>query len=107
MILWNFGGINSLNDLIAKIKQLINTWHYNDTNITCNICGLLCDAAERGYKNPDFISNEYAILEAFWGFCSKNKDTQHHHCIMCEDCYDKVVKFIESLGGKINREYRI
>jgi hypothetical protein len=65
------------------------------TDIICDICKKSCK------KDP---SIEFAELKAHWGFYSNNKDMEKHECDMCEECYEKVNKFIESLGGKIRIE---
>ena len=63
------------------------------SDIECDIC----KASTKGYHG----GYEYAKLRARWGFDSA-KDGQWHKCYMCEACYDKVVKFIKSLGGTIH-----
>jgi hypothetical protein len=73
-------------------KKLMKT----TTDITCDICNKSC---------KDYLGNfEYALLEGDWGYTS-NKDLEQHSCYMCENCYDKVRSFIESINGsvKINR----
>lgn len=63
-------------------------------DIICDVCGNSC---------KDHLENfEYGLLEASWGYTSK-KDLERHECYMCEDCYDKVFSFIESIGGKVKK----
>jgi hypothetical protein len=64
------------------------------TDVICDICGKSCKTT------MDF---EFGILHSDWGFDSK-KDGEHHLCQMCEDCYNEVVDFILSRGGKIKIE---
>lgn len=75
--------------------------------IICSMCGGNCI--------PKFVANdkelntiegmeEYAKIDVYWGYFS-DKDQEYHKCILCEQCYDEVVKFIESKGGKIEKSY--
>ena len=68
----------------------------------CDVCGNTCNVASRGFRNPgSIIANELALLEARWGYCS-GKDQSHYKCIICEDCFDEVVFFIEHvMKGKV------
>lgn len=67
-------------------------------DVTCDICGASC-------KND--WGFEFATLKSKWGYSSK-KDMEEHECELCETCYDKVVAFVESLGGKVQvREYNL
>lgn len=68
-------------------------------DIICDICNQSC---------KDDIGNfEYATLEGDWGY-SSSKDLEQHSCYMCENCYDKVKSFIESIGGKVKiKNYHI
>lgn len=68
--------------------------HVDD--IICDICGHSCNMSH--WEN--IKSFEYATLFANWGYCS-NLDNTSCECHMCEDCFDKVCAFIESLGGKV------
>lgn len=73
-------------------------------NMNCDVCNQSCNAALR-YNDYSVICNEYATLKAHWGYYSKNKDCMNHECILCEDCYDKVIQFIKGLGGKVRGQY--
>lgn len=57
-------------------------------DITCDICGKSCKT-----KLDDF---EYATLSASWGYCSR-KDGESYSALLCEDCFDDVVKNINAL----------
>lgn len=60
----------------------------------CNVCG-------EWIGEPGMLfSDEYAILSSTWGYMSE-KDGEEHKCIMCEKCYDRIVAFIQSLGGDV------
>lgn len=70
--------------------------------ITCDICKGSCAYK---FSDTDIVENEYATLQARWGFLS-NKDLEKHKCVMCESCYDQLVYLIENiLHGKVNIEY--
>jgi hypothetical protein len=60
--------------------------------ILCDICGKTCSCP--GFEDASMA--EYATLEASWGYCSAS-DGNQHHCEMCEDCFEKVTSFIESI----------
>ena len=77
-----------------KKFETVTEEHEKLTDVFCDICGKSCKT-EMDY--------EFAVLAADWGFDSK-KDGEHHHCDICEDCYNEVVDFILSRGGKINIE---
>ncbi len=65
-------------------------------DILCDICGM---SARTEYG--DF---EYAQLAATWGYAS-TKDGEEHEVCLCESCYDRVLKYIESLGGMARVTY--
>lgn len=68
-------------------------------DVTCDICGNSCKKDQWGY--------EFATLKSKWGYTS-SKDMEEHECELCESCYDKVIAFIKSLGGKVQvREYNL
>ena len=64
-------------------------------NVECDVCHKSCKSA--------IGNNDYAELHVpgGWGYGFR-KDTEYHECDMCEDCYDKVKAFIESLGGRVS-----
>lgn len=55
--------------------------------IYCDRCDKLC--------TDEVYGNEYAVLEAMWGYASK-KDGTKQEFELCEDCFDIVVDFIKS-----------
>ena len=59
------------------------------SDIVCDICDESCSEPQSGLI-------EYAVLEALWGYYSK-KDGERYECMMCEDCFDKIVSFIDSI----------
>jgi len=65
----------------------------------CDICKKPCN-----HTTGEDDAFEYAKLHGNWGY-SSSKDQQDHECHMCEDCYDKVKEFIESLGGQVRVRY--
>lgn len=62
-------------------------------DIICDICGLSCMSA---CSMEDPAMAEYAVLEGVWGYCS-HKDGERYSCEMCENCFDKVKAFIDSI----------
>jgi hypothetical protein len=62
----------------------------------CDICGMSCNASQ----DERYEAHERASLRARWGYHSR-KDMQVHECDMCEDCYDHLVEYIETMGGKV------
>lgn len=55
--------------------------------IFCDVCGQNC------MKSHD---NEYASIRATWGYDS-NKDLICHDVDLCEDCFDKTIKFLKEI----------
>lgn len=76
-----------------EVKEKVE--RYEITDILCDVCNQSC--------TKDY-HRELAILNANWGYGSE-KDGQGYECHMCEGCYDKVVAFIESIGGKVRQVY--
>lgn len=66
-------------------------------DILCDVCSKSCkcypDVEDEGCKEErDF---ELATLSATWGYRSR-KDGESYHLDLCEDCFDDVVKHIET-----------
>ncbi len=57
--------------------------------------GFLCGVSTK----TEFGDFEFAELSAWWGY-STAKDGEYHEICLCEPCYDQVIVYIESLGGK-------
>ena len=78
------------------VKEKVLTEVQEITDIICDICGHSC--------KKDIESNicdyEYATLSASWGYYS-NKDAVTWVCNICENCADKIMKYIVSIGGNI------
>ena len=74
-----------------KVKKDVTIEKVDD--VICDVCGKRCKGS---------CDIECATLAATWGYDSK-RDGEVHECDMCEDCYEKVCQFIESLGGRINK----
>lgn len=64
------------------------------SDILCDICGKSCTNDCSSISDPPIM--EYATLEAMWGYCSR-KDGDSYKCEMCENCFDKVKAFIDSI----------
>jgi hypothetical protein len=64
--------------------------------IVCDVCGKECP--EPGV-HPGY-GPEYATLFAEWGYFSRRDGTKSE-CDLCEGCFERVVSFIESIGGKV------
>lgn len=62
-------------------------------DVVCDVCGKSC-MTRCSMEDPAMA--EYAVLEAQWGYCSRN-DGERYACDMCEDCFGKVSAFIDSL----------
>lgn len=77
-------------EIRKKIEQL------KVTGYICDVCGNSCNAS----KDKRYESHEYATLFGHWGYDSK-RDGDVFECHLCEECYDRVVEFIESIGGKV------
>lgn len=65
------------------------------SDIVCDICKKSCVRYE---DNID--SAEYGTIEAYWGYFSK-KDGETFNCEICEDCFDKVISFLEELKKNV------
>lgn len=70
----------------------------------CDICHKTCVPNDLRDNTKWNDNVEFATIKAHWGYCSR-KDCEEHECIVCEGCYDKVEKFIESLGGEVRKYY--
>ena len=67
------------------------------TGYVCDVCGESCNKSEY----PKWQDHEYATLTAHWGYSSRDRDGDTSECHMCEDCFDRISDFIESIGGKV------
>lgn len=68
-------------------------------DICCDVCSKSCkndrdvsDAYEL-HEEADF---EYGTVSATWGYFSR-KDGESYSSLLCENCFDKVVRYIDSL----------
>lgn len=61
----------------------------------CSICR--CKIGNETINDKDFVA-----ISKYWGYTS-NKDGEYHEIIICFDCYDKIIEYIETIGGKIKR----
>lgn len=75
---------------MRKYKKILKD---ETSDIICDICGKSC-LSECSMGDP--AMGEYATLEGIWGYCSR-KDGNYYRCEMCEDCFDKVVSYMESI----------
>lgn len=60
------------------------------TDVICDRCGQSC---KKPIEDSDY-SFEYSRLTACWGFDS-SKDGEEWDLFFCEDCSDKILKFIQ------------
>lgn len=68
-------------------------------DILCDVCGKSCrnDKDEADDDELDEAADfEYATLSAIWGYFSR-KDGESYSAILCETCFDDVVKHINDL----------
>lgn len=78
------------------MKLLTKILEEEISGVICDVCGNRCR------KDGDFV-DEYAILKASWGYCSK-MDGICQECDICENCFDKISNFIKSIGGEIREK---
>ena len=71
-----------------EVKALVERLEVIDVN--CDACGNSCT---KGLCGP-----EYGGLSANWGYDSK-KDGVSISKQLCEDCFDRVLDFFESISG--------
>lgn len=71
-----------------QIKEKVSKESLVD--ILCDICGESCTKE---------YNLEVGHLEAFWGYGSK-KDGESTLIELCEDCFDKMVEYAETLKTK-------
>lgn len=64
-------------------------------DVVCDVCGRSC-SSDCSAAMGGGSAAEYATLEAAWGYCSR-KDEERYLCEMCEDCFDRVRGFIDSI----------
>jgi hypothetical protein len=64
-----------------------------------DVVDIICDICGKSVKT-EFDDYEYALLSARWGY-SSSKDEEYHEVCLCEACYDRVIAYIESMGGKV------
>ena len=64
-------------------------------DIVCDVCGSSC-RTECSEQAEGASMVEYATLEALWGYCSR-RDGEQYRCDMCENCFEKISGFINSL----------
>lgn len=76
---------------MRKYKKILKKEIYD---ILCDICGKSC---LNDFRDPKMA--EYAVLEAYWGYCSK-KDNSKSYYEICEICFDKIEKYIESIKNE-------
>ena len=76
------------------MKKIANKTIEVIDDIICDICGNNC---------KDKLENiESAALTAYWGYTSR-KDGQQFELDICENCFDKLIKFLSDLkGSQIN-----
>lgn len=53
---------------------------------------IICDACKQSVKKQ--CDYEMAEIHAHWGFDSNHRDGQLHHVQLCQDCYEKVLTFL-------------
>lgn len=66
----------------------------------CDVCKINFPDDPQNKIDNDF--KEFISINHLWGYFS-NKDQQKVECIICEDCWDKIDEYIETLGGKIRK----
>lgn len=65
-------------------------------DILCDVCGKSCRNDKYAADDDELdeaADFEYATLSAIWGYFSR-KDGESYSAILCEDCFDDVVKHI-------------
>lgn len=59
--------------------------------IYCDSCGSNC--------TKDQLGHEYGVLEANWGYCSK-QDGTNYEIHLCENCFMEIVEYIKKKRKK-------
>lgn len=70
-------------------------------DICCDVCGKSCknEHAQECGDEPDLHEEsdfEYGSISATWGYFSR-KDGESYSAILCEDCFDKVVTYVNKM----------
>lgn len=69
-------------------------------DICCDVCGKSCkndrDIATDDYELHETADFEYGAVSATWGYFSR-KDGESYSTLLCENCFDDVVKHIDAL----------
>ena len=54
--------------------------------------GIVCNGCGRGLQRENGIYREdFVRIRKKWGYFS-SKDTENHELVLCEECYDKLVR---------------
>ena len=64
------------------------------SGLYCDMCGADCAAFD------DFVGENYANLEAYWGYGSKSDGTQFD-IHLCEECFYNVLEHIRNERRKV------
>ena len=64
------------------------------SGLYCDMCGSDCAAFD------DFVGENYANLEAYWGYGSKSDGTQFE-IHLCEECFYNVLEHIRNERKKV------
>ena len=62
---------------------------------------IFCDICKKSCRDSMDMNYEFLMVRAIWGYGSR-KDGDTWNGDYCEECSNKIKKFIESLGGEIN-----
>jgi len=64
-------------------------------NIKCNVC-------HKKINKEQIIDKDFIEIKQYWGYFT-SRDQQFLHCIICEECWDRIEEYIETLGGKVDK----
>lgn len=67
-----------------------------EDKIYCDLCGSKC--------THDLLGSEYALLEAYWGYCSKH-DGQKYEIHLCEQCFFLTLDWMKKIRNQNLQTY--
>lgn len=85
---------------MRKIKYCSECGKKDNYDVTCDICGSDCKVEISNDGDTNVVDGRLELI----GCYGSKYDLEKVSVDLCEKCFDRVLEFIESIGGKVNRE---